>query len=58
MTIKVDHRSFDNITMRGRATGPNGETIKVKMTYAFGPIMAYDDTNGCWLRSNEWEWEY
>jgi hypothetical protein len=53
---RINHRTFDSITMRADAIAPNGTTVKIKLTYAFGPISAYDDSNGCWLSAGEWEW--
>jgi hypothetical protein len=55
--IRVDHRSFNQITMIARGTRPDGTAVKIRMTYAFGPgLTAWNETDGCWLCAGEWEW--
>jgi len=53
--VKITKRTYDSIRMS--ATGvKDSRTCKFKLTWAFGGLSAYNETDGCW--ETEWEWDY
>jgi hypothetical protein len=48
----------DNLNMKYRGTTPDGTVVTLRGTFAFGPFLTfYNEDAGCWLSSDEWNWE-
>ncbi len=54
-TYKINHTYFNGLTMTSDAT-VDGQTVRVRGTYAMGPLMFFDETNRCW--ADRWEWTF
>ena len=54
---RVDHKSFDHILMKARATDKNGREVVLSGTWVWAPRLSwYNETDSCWLTDEEWKW--